>query len=117
MAKKPNYELMSVDYTETDSEWPALVFCSDFIVAITNASFVKSFIVFSETDLIFKLNYLSGNKLSFTVAYEDEDIPENSVIQVFLDKLPMGYASLDSITEAMHYVAAKLKQIKEQKSE
>ena len=111
---KPNYELMTVEYTETDSDWPALCFCNDFIVAITNASFVKSFISFAETELVFKLTFLTGNKLSFTVRYEDEVNPEDSVLEVFLGKASMGYARLGSLTEAMNYVAAKLNKLKEQ---
>ena len=112
--KKPNYELMTVEYTETDSDCPALCFCNDLIVPITNNSFVKSFITFAECELVFKLTFLSGNKLSFTVVVEDEEHPDESILEVFLGKLSMGYAKLGSLTEAMHYVAAKLKKLKEQ---
>ena len=83
-------------------------------MAVTNISFVSSFISFAEGELVFKLNFLSGNKLSFKVVVDDEEDPENSILEVFLDRLPMGYAKLEHLTEVMHYVKASLKSLKEQ---
>ena len=110
---KTEYELMSVDYTETDSGWPAICFCSDFIVVVTNNSFVKSFISFSEGELIFKLNSLAGCKLSFHVVRDNEDNPEDSVIEVFLNKLSMGFVKVGTLTEVMYYIQAQLKKLKD----
>lgn len=114
---KTEYELMSVEYTETDLGWPAICFCSDFIVALTNTSFVKSFISFAEGELIFKLNSLAGNKLAFKVVYDDEDMPENSILEVFLNKLSMGYVRVSAMTEVMYYSQAQLKKLKKEQGE
>ena len=114
MTNTTEYELMTVDYTETDSEWPAICFCNDFIVAVSNISFVKSFLIFAEGELVFKLGFLSGNKLSFKVAAEDEESPEESILEVYFDKKPMGFVRLETLTNVMHSIRAQLQKIKEQ---
>ena len=108
------YELMTVDYTEMDNGCPALCFCNDLIIPITNASFVKSFITFSECDLVFKLNFLTGQKLSFTVVSEDDFNPEESILEVFVSKLSMGYTRLGGLLSSMHLVSDTMKSIKNQ---
>lgn len=103
---------MSVDYNETDSGLPSLVFCNDFQVVISNATFAKSFVSFVESEMVFKLNSLSAHGLSFKVTVDDDDNPEDSILFVTYRKLPMGYVRVRTIKDAMIDVRDQLKNLK-----
>lgn len=107
-------EHLSISYTETDSEWPAICICSDFTVPVTNTSFVKSFCSFVESEMIFKLQSLSGNKLSFKVQEENEDDPSESILGLYLDKKFVGWVTVGNLYSVFETIKFRLLTLKEQ---
>ena len=59
-------DIMSVSYTEMDNGYPALCFCSDLIIPLTNKTMVQSYINYMDNDLKFKILNLNIQNLSFT---------------------------------------------------
>ncbi len=51
-------DIMSVEYTELDNGTPALCFCSDLIIPITNKTIVHSYCNYMDNNLKFKINDL-----------------------------------------------------------
>lgn len=94
-----NVQLMSVSYEELESGAPALNFCSEFTVPMSNKTFVKSFISFYDNDLRFKLAMLSANKLAFKWHSE-----EQGILEVYFQSHFMGYALCGDIYNALTHV-------------
>ena len=59
-------DIMSVSYTEFDNGCPALCFCSDISIPLTNKTMVQSFINYMDNDMRFKIVNLRIQDLSFT---------------------------------------------------
>ena len=64
-------DVMSVAYTELDNGCPALCFCSDISIALTNKTMVQSFINYMDNDLKFKIIKLKIQNLAFTYVSPD----------------------------------------------
>ena len=101
-------QLMSVCFEELESGIPAVNFCSDFTVPITNKTFARSFITFYENDLWFRLGNLSANKLSFKVYDEAEGI-----LEVYFTKEFMGYVLCGELYNAFVKVHQTLAEAKD----
>lgn len=87
-----NIEIMPVTFELLDNGFPAITFCGEFTVAISNKTFVSSYISYYDNDMKFKLGTLSGNSLSFK--WEDE---EKKILKVFFKKEFMGYTLVGEI--------------------
>lgn len=82
----PEIQFMSVTYDEMDSGAPALCFCMELSIAISNKTLAKSFVHYYENDMAFKLGSLSGNRFSFK--WYDED---KGILEVHFKNIFMGY--------------------------
>ena len=102
-----NQDIMSVEYTELDSGWPALCFCSDLIIPLTNKTMVNSFNNYMSSDLRFKIVNFKINNLMLTYVNEELTIVRAKVNGVFV---PMGYVSSTDIHNVLIRVANKLKE-------
>jgi len=100
-------DVMSVSYTELDNGTPALCFCSDIIIPITNKTMVQSFINYMDNDLKFKIIDLRIQTLALT--YFGPDVISikakvNSVWEL------MGFVGTQEIYECMSKVLNTLKE-------
>lgn len=87
--------IMSVSSEELESGAPAINICSEFSIPISNKTFVKSFISYYTNDLKFRIETLSGNKLSFKWYNEADDI-----LEVYFKNEFVGYALGDDFNKA-----------------
>lgn len=78
--------ILTVEVQYSDFDVPMLVFCSEFIIPITNKTLINSFIFYFENDLRFKLGALSGN--GFRFEWKDE---QNDLLNVYFKHNFMGY--------------------------
>lgn len=88
-------QIMTVTFEELESGAPAINLCSEFSIPISNKTFVKSFISYYTNDLKFRLETISGNKLSFKWLSEDDDI-----IEVYFKGDMVGYAMGADVKQA-----------------
>lgn len=102
-------ELINVSYNETDDGIPGICVNNDITFTINNISFVKSFISFVNSEMVFKLANLSGNKLSFSIV---DDTEEHEIIAVYFNKMLVGKVELEQLTEVMYEVLATLQRLK-----
>lgn len=102
-------DLITVSYSETDEGIPVLLVNNDVAFVINNHSFVKSFISFVNSEMIFKLANLSGNKLSFSVVDNTE---EHEILAVYFNKMLVGKVEVSELTEVMYEILATLQRLK-----
>ena len=100
-------DVMSVEYTELDNGCPALCFCSDLIIPLTNKTMVQSYINYTDNDMKFKILNLTIQDLSFTYTS-----PEVTQIKAKVNgKFEfMGYVDNDDLYTAMEKVLTRLKE-------
>ncbi len=105
MSETKYNDIMSVSYTETDNDIPALCICSDIVIPITNKTLVISFCNFIDNDLTFKISNLTINKLRFTLV-EDQIIEIKA--KVDNDFVLMGYVGLKELHACFMQIKEKL---------
>lgn len=98
---------MSVCFEVIDNDLPALNFCSEFSVPVTQKTFCKSFISYYENDLRFRIPSLTTNKLSFK--YEDAD---ETILEVSFKKEMMGYVLVGDLYNAIVHCYQYLEELK-----
>jgi len=99
-------DVMSVSYTELDNGCPALCFCSDVIIALTNKTMVQSFINYMDNELKFKIVNLRIQNLSFT--YMGEVILINAKVNEKFEQI--GFADTQELYDCMIKVVNNLKE-------
>lgn len=106
------HDLLSIEYTELDSGLPAILVNGEIPFVVTSLMFVNSFVTFANSDvLMFRLNNLSGNKLSFTIL---ADLGEASILELKYDNVLVGNVMLLELLDIMYTIQATLKTLKEQ---
>ena len=89
-------DMMSVSFTVLDNDVPAIDFCSEFSIPVTQKTFCKSFINFYDNDLRFRIANLSTNCLSFKWYDKDEHI-----LEVYFKKEFVGYVLVGDLYNAI----------------
>ena len=64
-------DIMSVEYTEFDNGCPALCFCNDIIIPITNKTMAKSYVNYMRNDMRFKILNFKIQDLMITYLSQD----------------------------------------------
>lgn len=64
-------DIMLVEYVETDNGCPALCFCNDISIPITNKTMVQSFINYMTNDMKFKIVNFKIQNLMFNFISND----------------------------------------------
>ena len=100
-------DIMSVEYTETDSGLPCLCFCSDLIIPITNKTIVQSYCNYMSNDMIFKITDLHVQNILITCLNLDVSGIKAKVNGRFEF---MGFVSTPELHEAMKRVLKNLKE-------
>lgn len=101
-------DVMSVEYTETDAGIPALCFCSDLIVPITNKTIVQSFCNYIANDMKFKIMDLHVQTLMITFVSNDICSIKAKVNGKFEF---MGFVNTQDLYTAMEKVLQTLKDL------
>ena len=89
-------DMMSVSFTVLDNDIPAINFCSEFSIPITQKTFCKSFITYYDNDLKFRIAGLSTNCLNLKW-YDNEE----HVLEVYFKKDFMGYVLVGDLYNAI----------------
>jgi hypothetical protein len=106
------YELLAIEYTELETGAPAILINGDVPFPVTSLMFVNSFVTFADSDiLLHRLNNLSGNKLSFSIA---EDKGESSIVELKYYNILLGHCILSELLDIMYTIQSTLKTLKEQ---
>ena len=100
-------DVMSVDYTELDNGCPALCFCSDLIIPLTNKTMLQTFINYMDNDLKFKIVNLTIQDLCFTYMSPEVTIVRAKVNGKFEH---MGFVSTSELYHNMAKILATLKE-------
>jgi hypothetical protein len=98
---------MSVEYTEMDNGCPALCFCSDLVVPITNKTIVQSFCNYIDNNMKFKIMDLHVQTLLMTFINNDICSIKAKVNGKFEF---MGFVSTQDLYNAMKRVLERLKE-------
>ena len=100
-------DVMSVSYAEFDNGCPALCFCSDISIPLTNKTMVQSYINYMDNDLKFKILDLKIQNLSFTYLSLDTTSVKAKVDSKWEQ---MGFVNTDELYICMAKVLKTLKE-------
>ena len=101
------HDIMSVEYTESDSGIPCLCFCSDLIIPITNKTIVQSYCNYMDNDMIFKVHELHVQTLLISCLNVDISSIKAKVNGKFEF---MGFVDTNDLHNAMRRVLERLKE-------
>lgn len=103
-------DIMSVEYTELDNGLPALCFCSDLVIPITNKTMSQSFVNYFENDMKFKIANLRIQNLEFSLINNDITSVSAKVNSKFEF---MGFVNTNDLHSCIAKVAKTLKELGE----
>jgi len=103
-------DLLNISCTETDEGLPCLCICNDVQLVLNNRTFVRSFITYVEDDMVFKIPYLSGCKITFAM----EDNSEGAeILSLYFNRNLVGYVSVTALYMVMQEAWLILQSIKQ----
>jgi hypothetical protein len=100
-------DIMSVEYTEMDNGCPALCFCSDLVIPITNKTMVQSYCNYMDNDMIFKVYDLHIQTLMISCLNVDISSIKAKINGKFEF---MGFVDTTDLYNAMKRVLERLKE-------
>ena len=112
-------EIMSLEYSESDTGLPVMTICSEFSMIITNQTFLTSIITNTVLQAFWRFNTMKTGKLSFSVdPFTNFKVgPEDVILSLCIDRDFMGYVTVKQIYDFAIQAMAQLKAIAIERAE